>query len=98
MPLAEVPRRVANQEIIMRVLSCLSIMAVAWVGQWGGANGEEPKLVIEKAIAAHGGKERLAGLKAIRMKVNGTSAPKLIVPVAWGGDECQAQAGARRPA
>ena len=45
---------------------------MAWVSQLGYASGEEPKVVIEKAIAAHGGKERLAGLKAIRMKATGT--------------------------
>lgn len=47
------------------------------------ANAEDPKAIIEKAIAAHGGRERLSRLKAMRMKATGTVNLGAPVPFTW---------------
>jgi acetyl esterase/lipase len=67
----------------MRVLSCISILSLAWIGHSGCASGEGPEKVIEKAIAAHGGQERLGGLKAVLMRARGTVNLGAEVPFTW---------------
>jgi hypothetical protein len=67
----------------MRTLCFVTLLAVVGHSLLGYAGAEEPQAVIEKAIAAHGGKERLAGLKATRMKASGTVNLGAEVPFTW---------------
>lgn len=67
----------------MRTLCVISLLAAVCLSRLGYASAEEPKGIIEKAIAAHGGNERLAELKALRMKAAGTVNLGVEVPFTW---------------
>jgi hypothetical protein len=58
----------------------LAAVGHSWLAYVSAA---EPHAIIEKAIAAHGGQERLAGLKATRMRASGTVNLGAPVPFVW---------------
>jgi|GEM_PF-93666 len=67
----------------MRILFSLLLVVIACLSRLDRAAGDEPNRVIEKAMVAHGGQERLAAIKAIRMKATGTVNWGAEVPFTW---------------
>jgi acetyl esterase/lipase len=67
----------------MRNVSIFALLAAVLFALPHGADAAEPKAIIEKAIKAHGGQERLAKIKAIRTKAKGKVNLGVDVPFTW---------------
>lgn len=65
----------------MQLKSSLSLLLAIFLGC--GVVAEEPQAVIERAVAAHGGGERLGKFKAVRTKVKGMVDIGAEVPFTW---------------